>query len=412
MNTCEESKRINALRWRVVIGGFLCQFCAGLLYTWSLYVNPLIEHHGWDRSGLGVTFSIATLVIPVVMIPGAKILARVGPSKTVLLGGILLVSGLILSSFSSSLPMLYLGYGILGGTGVGMIYGVPIATSLKWFPDKKGLISGIIISGFGMGSILFAPLCTIFIENLGPHQAFLFQAAVTVVGLAIGIPMLKAAPDGFVPPGFRLADQGGMAFSYSYTPAQMLKKRQYWFLMLMYLFSNLSGLFIIGNASPISQDIAGLTVIQAGTIVSILAIANTAGRFFFGTLSDKIGAIRVVTIIYAINFVLMLSLRFMTSYALIAVGIAGIAICFGGMLGVYPALVADYFGTKHISMNYALVFLAYGVAAALVTPVAAISLNHFGDYNIAFIVIGISCGVGFLMSLISKKPIPPPAEQE
>jgi len=376
-----------------------------MLYSWSLYVNPLIKQYGWEKSSISLTFSIATLLIPVFMIFASRILPKRGPTVTVLIGAVLLALGLAISSFANSLPILYIGYGVLGGIGVGLIYGVPIATSAKWFPDKKGLISGLTVAGFGMGSIIFAPVCTMLIESVGPNKTFLIQGAITLVGLAIGAPMMKVAPDGFRPEGWQPPTTGVSAVpAHDYTSSEMLRTKQYWFLLIMYLFANVAGLFIIGHASPVAQEIAGLTPIQAGAIVSVLSIANTVGRFVGGASSDKLGAAKVVSIIYALDLVLFLTLRFMTSFALIAIGIGGLAVCFGAMMGAYPSIVMDYFGTKYYSGNYAFVFLAYGIGGLVANSVVSISMTYFDGYLTAFMIIGISCAIGIIMSRISKRP--------
>lgn len=396
-------KKGNAERWRVVIGGIICQFCAGMLYSWSIYVNPIIETHGWERGSVSLTMSIATLIIPIVMIPAGKLLPKMGPTKVALIGAVSLTLGLIISGISTSLPLLYLGFGVLGGIGVGFIYGVPIATCVKWFPDKKGLISGLAVAGFGLGSIIFAPICTALITSLGPNKTFLIQAAITIIGMLVGAPLMKAAPDGYVPEGWTppvTAKGSGR----DYTSGEMLKTKQYWFLLIMYLFANMSGLMVIGHASPISQEIAGLTVAQAGAIVSVLSIANTIGRFLSGAASDKIGAQRVVTIIYVINAILLISLQMMTSFVTIALGIGGLAVCFGAMMGAYPSIVLDYFGVKHSGTNYAFIFLAYGIGGIIGPQIAVRCVAATGSYSMAFIIIGVTCVVGAVMSLISKKP--------
>ena len=393
-----------SLRWRVAIGGIICEFCAGMLYSWSLYVNPLVEATGWERSSVTLTFSITTLLIPIFMILAGKVLARIGPTKTALIGAAALACGLGIASTARALPVLYAGYGVLGGVGVGFIYGTPISTSAKWFPDRKGLISGLTVAGFGMGSIVFAPVCTQLIEVMGPHKTFLIQGAITVVGMLIGAPMMKTAPDGYRPPGWAPQGAAEGVEPYSYTTSEMLRLKQYWFLLIMYLFANVSGLFIIGHASPISQEVAGLTAIQAGTIVSVLSIANTLGRFLGGAAADRFGAARVVTGIYILNLALLLVLQFMTNYALIAVGLGGLAVCFGGMMGCYPALVLDYFGPKYYSTNYAFVFLAFAIGGLVANGVASVSTTQFGGYTMAFLVIGASCAVGVVMSLLSRPP--------
>ena len=396
-------KSSNAERWRVVIGGIICQFCAGMLYSWSIYVNPIMETHGWERGAVSLTMSIATLIIPIIMIPAGKLLPKMGPTKVAMIGAVSLTLGLVISGLTASLPLLYLGFGVLGGIGVGFIYGVPIATCVKWFPDKKGLISGLAVAGFGLGSIIFAPICTSLITSLGPNKTFLVQAAITIVGMLIGAPLMKAAPDGYVPEGWTppATTKGG---GRDYTSGEMLKTKQYWFLLIMYLFANMSGLMVIGHASPIAQQVAGLTAAEAAAIVSVLSIANTAGRFLSGVACDKIGAQRVVTIIYVVNAVLLVCLQMMTSFVTIALGISGLAICFGAMMGAYPSVVLDYFGVKYSSTNYAFIFLAYGIGGIIGPQIAVRSVAATGSYSMAFIIIGAACVVGAIMSLISKKP--------
>ena len=396
----------NALRWRVVLGGILSNFCAGMLYSWSIYVNPLMDAHKWERGAVSLAMSIATLVIPISMIPAAKILAKKGPTKTALIGTIFLVLGLAIAGLTASLPLLYLGFGVFGGIGVGFIYGTPIATCVKWFPDKKGLISGLAVGGFGLGSIVFAPICTSVIASLGPNTTFLIQGAITLVGMIIAAPLMKAAPDGFKPEGWNppVATAASGA-SHDYTSAEMLKTKQYWFLLIMYLFANMSGLMVIGHASPIAQAVAGLTAAQAGAIVSVLSIANTAGRFMSGALCDKLGAKRVVTIIYIVNAVLLVALQFLTNFATIALGIGGLAVCFGAMMGAYPSLVVDYFGVKYSGPNYARIFLAYGIGGIIGPQLAVRVVAATGGYTWAFVIIGASCIIGAVMSIISKKPV-------
>lgn len=396
----------NALRWRVVLGGILSNFCAGMLYSWSIYVNPLMEAHGWERGAVSLAMSIATLVIPISMIPAAKILAKQGPTKTALIGTIFLVLGLAIAGLTASLPLLYLGFGVFGGIGVGFIYGTPIATCVKWFPDKKGLISGLAVGGFGLGSIVFAPICTSVIASLGPNTTFLIQGAITLVGMLIAAPLMKAAPDGFKPEGWNPpVAAAASGASHDYTSAEMLKTKQYWFLLIMYLFANMSGLMVIGHASPIAQAVAGLTAAQAGAIVSVLSIANTAGRFMSGALCDKLGAKRVVTIIYIVNAVLLVALQFLTNFATIALGIGGLAVCFGAMMGAYPSLVVDYFGVKYSGPNYARIFLAYGIGGIIGPQLAVRVVAATGGYTLAFVIIGASCIIGAVMSIISKKPV-------
>lgn len=395
----------NAERWRVVLGGIICQYCAGMLYSWSIYVNPLVTLHGWTKSSVTLTMSITTLLIPCFMILAGKLLPRHGPTRVALAGAAFLTAGLVVSSFAASLPALYLGFGVLGGMGVGFMYGVPIATCVKWFPDRKGMISGLVVAGFGLGSIIFAPIATKLIVSVGPHRTFLIQGVITAVGALIGAPMMKTAPDGYRPAGWTPPASDGGAAEYSYSSGEMLRTSQYWFLLVMYLFVNMSGLMVIGHAAPIAQAVAGLTPVEAGAIVSVLAIANTLGRFAGGSLTDKLGPQRVVTLVYIVDALLLIGLRFMTSFGLIALGIGGLAVCFGAMMGAYPTLVLAYFGPKHLSTNYALVFLAYGIGGVLGPQIASVSLGATGSYNLSFLIIAVSCAAGVVMSVVAKPPV-------
>ena len=399
-------KRTNQNRWRIALGGIICQFCAGMIYSWSLYVNPLIAQHGWEKSAITLTFSITTFLIPILMIFASKTMQKIGPAKTALVGAVFLALGPVISAFATSPLMLYLGYGVCCGIGVGYIYGVPIATSVKWFPEKRGLISGLTVAGFGLGSIIFSPLCTVLIESAGLRTTFLIQGVISLVGMLIGAPMLKTAPDGYLPDGWTPPPVTTANASADYASSAMLKTPQYWFLLIMYLFANVAGLFIIGHASPIAQEVAGLTALQAGAIVSVLSIANTAGRFVGGAASDRWGAAKVVTAIYAVDVVLLLTLRFMTGFATIALGIGGLAVCFGAMMGAYPSIVLDFFGGKHYSTNYAFVFLAYGIGGMSASGVVSVAMSNFNGYYTAFIIIGVSCAIGCVMSRIAKKPTP------
>lgn len=339
------------------------------------------------------------------MIIAGKALAKIGPTKTSLIGSVFLTAGLIISSFATSLPMLYLGFGVGCGIGVGYLYGISLSTCIKWFPDKKGLISGLTVAGFGMGSIVFSPICTILIESVGSNRTFLVQGIITVIGTVIGAFLLKTAPDGYQPEGWTPPVQAAGNANRDYTSSQMMRTSQYWFLLIMYLFGNVAGLFIIGHASPIAQEIAGLSVAQAGAIVSVLSLANTMGRLIGGAASDKWGAAKVITVIYAVEVVLFLCLRMMTGFASIAVGIGGLAICFGAIMGAYPSIVLDYFGAKYYSTNYAFVFLAYGIGGLTANAVATICATYFDGYYTTFLVIGASCLIGCIMSKIAKKPV-------
>ena len=401
-------------RWIVVIGGIICQFCAGMLYSWSIYVNPLLDKYpAWTRTSVSFTFSITTLLIPILMIPAGKRMDKEGPRKVAMMGACFLTAGLLISSVAKSIPLLYIGYGVLNGFGVGHIYGVPIATCARWFPDKKGFISGMSVAGFGLGSIIFSPLGRSLIDKFGdPQPVFRVQALITIIGMIIGASLLKPAPEGYKPAGWNPpATAAGSTGNHEYTSGEMIKTGPYWILLITYMIANIAGLTIIGHASPIAQEVAKLTPADAALVVSFLAIANLGGRFAGGLGADKIGAKNVITIIFIVSTILLLLMNTFTNKGLITLGICGIGACFGATMGTYPSIIADYFGLKYYSTNYAFLHLGYGFGGIIGNVMAAASISKaaatpgMGTYTLCFIIMGIATIIGIVMSRTTKAPV-------
>jgi len=406
-----ENKLYN--RWLVVVGGLISQFCLGALYTWSVFQRPIQEAMGWNAAEVSLAFTLNLAVLPVCMLLTGKLLDRIGPTKMAIIGGSFLFAGLMLTSRTVTIGAiwpLYIGYGVLAGGGIGMAYGVPVATCVRWFPDKRGMIAGLAVFGFGMGSVFWAPVATQLVINFGPFTTFMIQAIYSIVGVVIGASLMRAAPDNFKPQGWEPpAPQSGKvgASLHNFTTTEMLKTPNYYILFIMYVFVNVAGLMIIGHASPIGQQVAGLSVVEAGSIVSILALLNAFGRLFWGTMSDKIGRMKVVFLLYAFSAIAMFSMNFLNSYWLYAFGVGLVAFCFGGAMGTFPSVTADFFGAKYVSTNYGFVFLAYSVGAIIGPRLAAVINISNGSYQLAFLISGALCVVGAIMAFITKAPQQP-----
>jgi len=404
-----KEKQIN--RWRVVAGGVIVQFCMGALYTWSVFRNPIQEMFGWDTTEVSLAYTINLAMIPVMMIVAGRFVPKFGPTKMAILGGAVLSAGLIIASQTTSLMMLYIGYGLLGGSGIGIAYGVPIATCVKWFPDKRGMITGLAVAGFGLGSVFWAPVAVILVGKYGPLDTFFIQAIYTIIGIVIGGSLMKAAPEGYKPAGWNppavKAGQIGPS-KYDFTSREMLKTFNYYYLLVMYAFANVAGLMIIAHASPIGQQVAGLTAMEAGSIVSLLAIFNTFGRLFWGTISDKIGRTRVVFIMYVLSAAAMFGMNALNTFWLYGLGVAVIAFCFGGAMGTFPSIAADFYGPKHVGTNYGFIFLAYSIGAIVGPRLAAVIVEtNSGDYQLAFMITGVLCSIGAVMALMARAPKEP-----
>ena len=395
-------------RWLIVVGAVIVQVCLGALYTWSVFQKPIQEAFNWSAPQVSLAFSINLAMIPFFMILAGRQLERFGPTKIVIAGASVLSTGLLIASQTSSLAMLYIGYGIFGGAGIGITYGIPIATCIKWFPDKRGMIGGLAVAGFGLGSVFYAPVAALLVENYGPFTTFFWQAVYTIVGVSIGGKLMKAPPSGYIPEGWKglETNTGNLKTNkYDFTPKEMLRTPQYYFLLVMYTFANIAGLMIIAHASPIGQQIANLSPMQAGSIVSILAIVNTIGRIFWATLSDKTGRMRALFIMYVISAVTMFGMNSLGNFWLYALGVSLIAFCFGGAMGTFPSVAADFYGAKHVGVNYGFIFLAYSGGALIGPRLAAVVVDSSGgNYQMAFLITGVLCSIGAIMALFSKMP--------
>lgn len=389
-----------------MLGGFICMFATGMIYTWSVYVNPMVEALGAQKSDVTLAFSILTMAVPIVMIFASKVLQKRGPRVTCLIGVVLLFAGYFVCSRSTTPAMLYLGFGVLVGSGVGFIYGCPVPTVTSWFPDKKGMVSGILMTAYGVGPILFSTTLSGWISAYGPNRVFLIQGCMAAVGLLIGIPLIKNAPAGYRPEGWTPAAAAAASDIHQFRTKEMLATPQFWMLLAMYLFTNCVGLSITGNGSPISQTMAGLTALQAASIVSIVSVCNSCGRFIAGAASDRIGSRNVISIIFCICVVFCFTFSFADTFLTVTIWLSVLGACFGGMMASYPPMIMDTFGTKYYSTNYAFIFLAYGFGGLASNGIISASLNATETYVMAFYIMGGACLVGAVFSRLVKRPAP------
>ncbi|QGT98679.1 hypothetical protein SYNTR_0086 [Candidatus Syntrophocurvum alkaliphilum] len=397
----QEEKATN--RWIVVFGAVLIQLCLGAVYSWSLFNAPLIELHGWEASGVVLTFSITIATMSVFTIIAGRVQDKIGPRWVATAGGVLLGLGVILASQATSLWQLYLCYGLIGGAGVGTAYVCPLATCVKWFPDKRGLISGIAVAGFGAGALIFTPLINVFLASSGVSQTFVYLGIIYLIAVSIGAQFLKVPPDGYVPEGWTPPETTSGTNQTDFSTGQMLSTPQFYLMWVMYLFGCLAGLMVIGLAADIGVNLVGLTAATASTAVMIIAIFNATGRIIWGTLSDVLGRITSLIIMYILATAAMFLMSYITmTFATFLILCSLIGFCFGGFLALFPSLTADYYGTQNLGTNYGIMFLAYG-SAAIVGPIigTAVPFQH------AFLIASVLCATATILTFFTKQPKAP-----
>lgn len=395
-------------RWVVVAGALLIQVALGAVYIWSVFKGPLMDEFGWSPAATNLTFSITLLVCAMATVVFGKLQDRVGPRSVATIGGLLLALGLILAGRASSLGWLYFSFGVLGGAGMGAGYVCPLATCVKWFPDKRGLISGLAVAGFGGGALVFTPIAKGFIAASGVLATFTYLGLIIGASVVLGARLLVNPPPGYQPAGWApaAAGAGAGAGAMDYTTRQMVRTSQFYMIWISYLFGCAAGLMIISNALPIAEA-QGLSGALAAGAVMTVSVFNAAGRLAWGAVSDRLGRTRTLTLVFLVCGLTMLSLKLLSGPAIL-IGVSLVGFCFGGFLGVYPTITADYFGTRNLGMNYGSVFMAFGLGAVfgpmlydlLKSPVP----GALG--TLPLMVSGVLCLAAMGLMLLLRPPLP------
>ncbi|OIJ21443.1 MFS transporter [Anaerobacillus alkalidiazotrophicus] len=351
-------------RWLVVIGAILIQINLGAVYAWSLFNQPLIETYGWDREDIVVTFSITIFMLAACAFIAGKIQDKIGPRWVATIGGILLGLGVMLASQATTIYQLYLFYGIIGGAGIGITYVCPLSACVKWFPDKRGLISGVAVAGFGLGGLVYKPIILFLIDNFGVSSAFLYLGIIYFVLVVLGAQLLSNPEAGDELNSHQSDGEALTVVSEQFSPKEMLGTYQFYLLWFMYLFGTMAGLLVISFAVDIGLELVKLDVVTASNAVMVIALFNAGGRIILGKISDNIGRINTLILMYGITTLIMLYMSFGTMNNLtFLISVSLIGFCFGGFLALFPSITADFYGTKNIGANYGIMYLAYGISA-------------------------------------------------
>ncbi|MDD2891277.1 MAG: OFA family MFS transporter [bacterium] len=394
-------------RWSVVVGGILIQMCLGAIYTWSVFRKPLqAEPFNFSLTQASLPFALVLVFFALSTIVGGRWLDKKGPKVVATTGGILLAIGLVLAGLSKTIVGIAISYGVIGGIGVGLAYGCPIATGVKWFPDMRGLITGLSVFGFGAASLIFAPIAKSLIASKGVGSTFITLGIIFLIVIIIGAQFLKNPPAGWLPEGFKPSAKTSVT-KHDFSFQEMLKTKEFYLIWIMYFIGCAAGLMIIGQASPIGQDIGKLSVSLATVGVMVLGIFNAFGRIFWGKISDSIGRIKALFLIFIICGITILLLNIIPVFpAYFWIGISLVGLCFGGYLAIFPAITADYYGTKNSGVNYGFVFTAYGfggLLSNLFAPKVLQSTNN--NYSLIFVVVGILCLVIAMLTFLVKPPV-------
>lgn len=392
-------------RWVFVVLGFIINICLGSVYAYSVFAKPVRALMNISATEVGLPFMIFLAAFAILVFIGGQLLAKLGPRNLGILGGVVLGAGWMLASQSTSITMLAVSYGIIGGGGVGLAYGVPLAVSGRWFPDKRGLALGLTLAGFGGSPFVSANVAVALIKSVGPMQTFLYLGMAFLIVVCVCFIPYRFPKDGWKPAGWTppaAAASGAIDLDIG----GMTKTPAFYGLFLCYIIGCLAGLMAIGISSPVAQEIIKIDAAKAGTLVGVFAIFNGAGRPIFGYMTDKLTP-RVAAIISFI-IILLCSLGMLTagegSLVLYVTCFIGFWLTLGGWLAIAPTSTNTFFGVKNYAKNYGLIFIAYGTGAILGGLISGQAKDAFGSYQVAFYPTAGLAIVGMIIAFLLLKP--------
>lgn len=408
----------------VVVGAILIQLALGNLYAWSVFTSELVET-GWTKAQTQIVFSVGVAVFAIVMVIAGRLMPKHGPRKLTFASGILLGLGYILAGLfgAENYITTLLFVGVLGGAGIGMGYVVPIAVGMRWYPDKKGLITGLAVAGFGFGATLWMALAGKLgslgggelIKNIGMSNTFIVLGVIFLVIILIGSIWMQFPDADWKPKGWVQPVATGkikLAGTTDFRSSEMLRTTQFYLIVLTYAFGAGAGLMSIGlmklwpmeamQTHGISREVAGAAATLAMAI--FFALFNGLGRILWGMISDKIGRKTSIAIMMGTQGVFVILFQWMAGEQITLYIFAMlIGFNYGGLFSLFPTITSDIFGTKHFGQNYGWVFLAYAVGG-IIFPILGGKLGDMGNFPLAFTICGVLCFVA-VATILMVKPL-------
>src|SRR6476619_5001368 len=393
-------------RWIIAIAGVFMQVALGAVYAWSVFRTPLVKQFGWTISEVTLTFTISIFVLGIAAFFGGLWLNRKGPRVVAITGGVLYGLGVFLASFSANkLWWLYLSYGLIGGIGLGLGYIVPVAVLVKWFPDKRGLITGIAVGGFGAGALITAPVATRLIQSVGVLSTFAYLGIGYLIITIIAGMFMQNPPEGWQLEGWKpSALQTSQRAGHDFVLSEALKTWQWYALWLLLFLNTCAGISVISQEAPIFQELTGATAIIAANMVGLASIGNAVGRVFWAWVSDLITRRATFFVMFVSQVLLFWFFPNIATASLVTIVTFAVLMCYGGGFGTMPAFAADYFGPKNVGPIYGLMLTAWGFASVFGRLLIAEMRETAGSYHGALHVIAGVMTISAVLPILVHPP--------
>lgn len=399
----DHSKQFSIIRWRYVISGILIMMCLGTVYSYSVFRNQIESTFSIGVTQSGLPYMTALAFYAIFMLISGKHIDKYTPRNVIFFGGIIVALGWILSAYASNIYMLTISYGIISGSGVGIVYGVPMAVVAKWFPEKKGLAVGMVLVGFGLSPLITAPLAKYIVEQYGLMNSFMFLGIsfgllISILSFTFKYPEVKEFS---VDSSNELINNGHGVNTHT-----MIRSKNFWGLYLNFVIGTMIGLMLVGMTSSIATELFQIPSKKVPLFMSMFAIFNGAGRPIFGWFTDRLSSKKAMLTSYLLILTAALILVFFKERNVIVYIVSFSIFWFnlGGWLAIAPASTLSLFGTKHNSQNYGVVFSGYGIGAILGVITSGIIIDTQNNYNYLFVYVIALCLVGILITniLMSK----------
>lgn len=393
-------------RWFRVAGGVAMNLCFGAAYAFSIFLAPLQREFGWTRAQVSLAFTLSIAFIAVGVLAGGRWHDRRGPAPVALTGALLFSAGILLSRHTQTLWWLYACYGVLVGFAGGVGYVCPLAVGMKWFPEKRGLVTGIMVMGYGAGGALIAPLAGLLLHRYGWRDTFSLLGLGFLVITTAGSFFLRNPPEGWKPDGWSppSAEEASFRTLREYPPGKMLRTRTFYRMWLAYTLGTAAGLMVIGHLAAFAEG-AGFSAREAALSVGILSVGNGLGRIGSGWISDHIGRTRTLALAMGVTALLLLLETRVRTVPLLFGSVFLVGYCYGSQLAVFPSATADFFGIRNLGNNYGLLLTAWGTAGIIGPMAGGKIFDATNSYTAAF---RIAAALAFLAAVVIARVGPPP----
>lgn len=400
-------------RWLIAICGVAVHLSIGSAYAWSIFTNPIAELTGWKISQISFAFSIAIFCLGISAAFMGKFVEKYGPRKTGTVAALFFGTGVALTGVAvmiHSLPLLYLSYGVIGGIGLGTGYVTPVSTMIKWFPDRRGLATGMAIMGFGFAALLTGPIAQKLIATVGVSKTFFILGICYLLVMLLASQYLEKPPVGWTPAGYNETNDSANATALNtdlsnLTANEAIKTRRFWYLWFMLFLNITCGIALVSVASPMAQEVTHMSPALAATMVGIMGLFNGGGRFVWAVISDYIGRPNLFTTFFLINVVALTVLYFTKTPIIFMVLIYAIMTCYGGGFSGIPAYIGDVFGTKELGAIHGYILTAWALAGMAGPLLLSFMHELTGNYNATIIVFIILCLFALGLSLLIRVDI-------